>query len=310
MSFYDYGGVIDKNTKFVIFGIPWDYLTSIEAPNSAIAPDKIREVTNNLALSTEMGAEIPKLKVVDIGDIPIERENIETNLTKIKKFVKEIYRQKNDVIPIMIGGDHFCSYPVIKAVGDNFERKDEFGVLIFDAHLDFYEEWDKGVYSHATISHRVFDLKYINDTNLLIVGTRDIDIPELKLSEEENIHHFDAYLVSEYGLSNLIDNIIDFFQNSKIKYLYVSIDIDVFDPSTAPATGYAIPGGLTYREIWQILKSIASKFNIIGFDLVEVAPNLDLPNNLTSNLAAKLIAEFISFISLNFGENINETTEI
>jgi len=310
MSFYDYGGVIDKNTKFVIFGIPWDYLTSIKAPNSAIAPDKIREVTNNLALSTEMGVEIPKLKVVDIGDIPIERENVEMNLNKIKTFVKEIYRQKDDVIPIMIGGDHFCSYPVIKAVGDNFERKDEFGVLIFDAHLDFYQEWDKGVYSHATISHRVFDLSYINDTNLLIVGTRDIDIPELKLSEEENIHHFDAYLVSEYGLSNLIDNIIDFFQNSKIKYLYVSIDIDVFDPSTAPATGYAIPGGLTYREIWQILKSIASKFNIIGFDLVEVAPNLDLPNNLTSNLAAKLIAEFISFISLNFGENINETTEI
>jgi len=310
MNFYDYGGVIDKDTKFVIFGIPWDYLTSIEAPNSAIAPEKIREVTNNLALSTEMGAEIPKLKVVDIGDISIESENVEKNLKEIKKFIHEIYRQKEDIIPIMIGGDHFCSYPVIKAVGDNFGKKEEFGVLIFDAHLDFYEEWDKGVYSHATISHRVFDIDYINNTNLLIVGTRDIDIPELKLSEEQDIHHFDAYLVSEYGLSNLIDNIIDFFQNSKVKNLYVSIDIDVFDPSTAPATGYAIPGGFTYRDMWQILKSITKKFNIIGFDLVEVAPNLDLPSNLTSNLAAKLIVEFISFISQNLGEEIGEVRQI
>ena len=310
MSFFDYGKVIDNDTRFVIFGIPWDYLTSIEAPNSAIAPDKIREVSNNLALSTEMGTEIPKLKAVDIGDIPIEKENVEKNLKEIKKFVQEIYHQKKDAIPVMIGGDHFCSYPVIKAVGDNFEKKEEFGVLIFDAHLDFYEEWDKGVYSHATISHRVFDIEYINNTNLLIVGTRDIDIPELKLSEEKDINHFDAYLVSEYGLSNLIDNIIDFFQNSKIKYLYVSVDIDVFDPSTAPATGYAIPGGFSYRDMWQILKSIAKKFNIIGFDLVEVAPNLDLPSNFTSNLAAKLITEFMSFISQNLGDEISEIKQI
>ena len=301
MNFYDYGNIIDKDTNFVIFGIPWDYLTSIDAPNSAIAPKKIREVTQNLALSTELGVEIPKLKVVDIGDIDIENENVEKNLNEIKHFVNEIYRQKKEIIPIMIGGDHFCSYPVIKAVGDNFEKKEEFGVLVFDAHLDFYEEWDKGVYSHATISHRVFDLNYINNTNLLIVGTRDIDIPELKLSEEKDIHHFDAHLLSEYSLSNLIENIIDFFGNSKIKYLYVSIDIDVFDPSTAPATGYAIPGGLSYRDMWQILKTIANKINIIGFDLVEVAPNLDLPSNLTSNLAAKLIIELISFISLKIG---------
>ena len=73
--------------------------------------------------------------------------------------------------------------------------------------------------------------------------------------------------------------------------------IDVLDPSIAPATGYAIPGGLSYRELWHILRALAKSFNIIGFDLVEVAPNLDPPNNVTANLAAKLIIEFISFIS-------------
>jgi agmatinase len=307
MTFYDYGEFIENDTKFVIFGIPWDYLTSIKAPNSAIAPKKIREVSHNLALSTEMGAEIPKLKVVDIGDVKIEPKNVDKNLEEIEAFVNAIYNLRKDSIPVMIGGDHFCSYPVIKAVGDNFEKKEEFGVLIFDAHLDFYEEWDKGVYSHATISHRVFDLDYINNFNLLIVGTRDIDIPELQISEKEDIVHFDSYLVSEYGLPNLIENIIDFFKNSKIKHLYVSIDIDVFDPSTAPATGYAIPGGLTYRDMWQILKAVTKNFDIVGFDLVEVAPNLDIPSNLTSNLAAKLISEFISFISINLGDSNSES---
>jgi agmatinase len=310
MSFYEYGDMIEDDTKFVIFGIPWDYLTSIEAPNSAIAPNKIREVSNNLALTTELGIEIPKLKVVDIGEVKIETTKVNKNIKEIEEFVNAIYRQKKDIIPIMIGGDHFCSYPVIKAVGDNFEKKEEFGVLIFDAHLDFYEEWDKEVYSHATISHRVFDLDYMNNFNLLIVGTRDIDIPELKLSEKENIVHFDAYLLSEYGLKHLKDNIIDFFENSHITHLYVSIDIDVFDPSIAPATGYAIPGGFSYREMWQILKTISQNFKVIGFDVVEVAPNLDVPSNLTSNLAAKLITEFISFISINNGENSSESRKI
>lgn len=299
MTFFDFGEIIDKETKFVIFGIPWDFLTSIKTPNSAIAPQKIREVSSNLALTTEMGFEIPKLKVVDIGDVPIESTNVENNLKEINAFLLEKFKQKKDIIPVMIGGDHFCSYPVIKGVGDIFDKKDEFGVLIFDAHLDLYEEWDKGVFSHATISHRTFDLDYINNYNLLLVGTRDIDIPELDIANKEDIVHFDAYLLSEFGLNKYIENIIDFFKNSKIKYLYISIDIDVFDPSIAPGTGFAIPGGLSYREMWKILKEVAKNFKVVGLDLVEVAPNLDIASNLTSNLAAKIIIEFISFIYNN-----------
>ncbi|MFX1590136.1 MAG: agmatinase [Promethearchaeota archaeon] len=299
MTFFDFVEIIDKETKFVIFGIPWDFLTSIKTPNSAIAPQKIREVSSNLALTTEMGFEIPKLKVVDIGDVPIESTNVENNLKEINAFLLEKFKQKKDIIPVMIGGDHFCSYPVIKGVGDIFDKKDEFGVLIFDAHLDLYEEWDKGVFSHATISHRTFDLDYINNYNLLLVGTRDIDIPELDIANKEDIVHFDAYLLSEFGLNKYIENIIDFFKNSKIKYLYISIDIDVFDPSIAPGTGFAIPGGLSYREMWKILKEVAKNFKVVGLDLVEVAPNLDIASNLTSNLAAKIIIEFISFIYNN-----------
>jgi agmatinase len=299
MTFFDFGQVIDSTSKFVIFGIPWDYLTSITAPNSAIAPQKIREVTNDLALTTEMGSEIPKLDVVDIGDVKIDTTKIDKNLKEIQNFIRNVYNQKRKIIPVMIGGDHFCSFPVIKTLGEFFEEKDELGVLIFDAHLDFYEKWDKGVYSHATISHRVYDLDYINNNNILIVGTRDIDIPELQIATEERITHLDAYQLQDYGLNKYIEEIVNFFKNSNIKYLYISIDIDVLDPSTAPATGFAIPGGLSYRELWKSLREITKKFKVIGFDVVEVAPNLDLPNNLTSNLAAKLIIELISFISNN-----------
>ena len=187
MTLYDFGDTIDEKTEFVVFGIPWDYLSSLEVANCALAPQSIRSVTSNLALTTELGIEIPSLKVVDIGNVEIEPDNVEQNLMRIKEYVMEIYEQKDDVILVMIGGDHFCTYPVVKSIGNNLSDSEKFGVLIFDAHLDLYEKWDKRVYSHATISHRIFDLDYINKYNLLIVGSRDIDIPELNLAKEHDI---------------------------------------------------------------------------------------------------------------------------
>ncbi|TXT62068.1 MAG: N(1)-aminopropylagmatine ureohydrolase [Promethearchaeota archaeon] len=297
MKFFDFGEVVKNDTEFVLFGFPWDYLTSIDLPNSSNAPEQIREVTNDLALTTEMGTYIPELKVVDLGDIEIITNNVEQNLRKAREFVKNIYKQKDDVIPIMIGGDHFCSFPIAKAVGDHFKEKKKLGMLIFDAHLDLYEEWDKGVYSHATISHRLYDLAYINNKNLLIVGTRDIDIPEYEIAEKEQISYLNAHELTAIDIDAYRQRILNFFRDSNISHLYVSIDIDALDPSIAPGTGFAIPGGFTYRQLWHILHEISTHFNVIGFDLVEVAPNLDLPNRITRNLAAKLIIEFISFIS-------------
>ncbi|MFX1309368.1 MAG: agmatinase [Promethearchaeota archaeon] len=296
MKFFDSSENINEDTQFVIFGIPWDYLTSIDLPDSSIAPKRIRDVTNDIGWTSELGWPITNFKIADVGDIPIEKVNVEKNINTINNFVENLYQTNKKVIPVMIGGDHFCSYPVVKTVGTLFNKKEEFGVLLFDAHLDFYQEWDKGVYSHATISHRIYDLDYINNKNLMIVGTRDIDIPELEIAESEDIKYLSAYKLIQ-GLDIYIEEIVRFFKKSGIKFLYVSIDIDVLNPSIAPGTGFAIPGGFSYRELWSILKEISKNFDIIGFDLVEVAPNLDLKNKMTCNLAAKLIIELISFIA-------------
>jgi len=298
MRFFDFREDLNKDTRFVVFGIPWDYLTSSDLPNSSIAPEKIRNITNDIGYITELGFNIPNFQAVDVGDIKIEPTDVELNLITIYNFLKKLYIQNEKIIPVMIGGDHFCTYPVVKAVGDQLEKKEEFGVLIFDSHLDFYQEWDKGVYSHATISHRIYDLEYVNNKNLLIVGTRDIDIEEFNLASSENIKYLNAYHLID-GLDYYIDSIKEFFKKSNIKSLYVSIDIDALDPSIAPGTGYAIPGGFSYRDIWKILKEITEVFNIVGFDLVEVAPNLDLENKMTCILAAKLIVEVMYFIRSN-----------
>lgn len=297
MKFFDFGEIIGSDTEFVFFGIPWDTLSSLEIVDSSNGPQKIREISENLALTTEMGTEIPNLKVVDIGNVFIDLVDVEKNIQHITEFVKNIFNQKRNVIPIMVGGDHFCTYPVLKVLEDNIPKKDEFGVIIFDAHLDFYDEYDDSKYSHASVVHRVYDLKSISKSNLIIVGTRDIDIPERNNANKNQLSYLDSYMLHEVGLEEFSNRIINFFNTNGKKDIYISIDIDVFDPSIAPGTGYAIPGGFTYRELWRILRKIVKHFNVIGFDVVEVSPSLDLPNNITANLAAKLIIELISFIS-------------
>jgi len=226
----------------------------------------------------------------------IDPNNTEGNILEIDNFVKSLFDKKKDIIPVMVGGDHFCTYPVIRAIGDSFKNPEKLGVLILDAHLDLYDKYQERAYSHATVSHLIHNLDFISNKNLLIIGTRDIDIPELKFAKTNDITHFNAYMLHDIGVSSFTEKIIQFFEKSDIKDLYISIDIDVLDPSIAPGTGYAIPGGLTYREIWKIFREVTKKVNIIGFDVVEVSPSLDLPNNITLNVAAKIIIELMYFI--------------
>ena len=296
MNFFDSGEIIENDTNFVFFGIPWDNLTSIERINSSKSPQKIRKITENLALTTEMGFEIPKLKFVDAGNVMIDPNNTEQNILEIGDFVKSFFDQKKDIIPVMVGGDHFCTYPVIKAIGDSIRKPKKFGVLILDAHLDLYEKYQESVYSHATVSHLIHSLEFISSKNLLIIGTRDIDIPEVKIAITKEISYFNSYMLHDIGVNLFTKKIIEFFEKSDITDIYISIDIDALDPSIAPGTGYAIPGGFTYREVWKILREVTKKVNIIGFDIVEVSPSLDLPNNITLNVAAKIIIELMSFI--------------
>ena len=195
MNFFDSGEIIENDTNFVFFGIPWDDLTSIERTFSSKSPQKIRKISENLALTTEMGFEIPKLKFIDAGNVLIDPNNTEGNILEIDNFVKSLFDQKKDIIPVMVGGDHFCTYPVIKAIGDSIRNPKKFGVLILDAHLDLYEKYQESVYSHATVSHLIHSLEFISNKNLLIIGTRDIDIPELKFAKTNEIEYFNSYLL-------------------------------------------------------------------------------------------------------------------
>ncbi len=302
-TFYEFqNGDIDTPVKFAVFGIPWDANSTHSQGCARAAPTKLREITTNLARLTETGMNIEEFNAADFGNVTIFPSLPDKSRANISEFVKEFLPwDKANPIPVMIGGDHYCTYPVVKALTEIYSAKsqDKIGIIIFDAHLDYYDKWlDVESDFHCTITKRIADLPHINPKDIAVIGARDIDIPEWELAKKDEIYIISAHEL--YPHSNLLmqmENLLYYYKEKGITKIYLSIDIDALDGSIAPGTGYTIPGGLSYRDIWLFLKKIVQNFSIIGMDVVEVAPDMDLPSNLTQITAVKLITETMGFIT-------------
>ena len=146
-----------------------------------------------------------------------------------------------------------------------------------------------------------FRITNITAENMAIVGVRDMDTIEVEEAKKDNLFYIPSYKFSpkgaSSGISKQVENIINHFQKHGISNLYISIDIDCIDGALAPGTPYAIPGGFKYRALWFMLQKIIEKFEIVGLDVVEVAPDLDTSSKVTQITAIKLITEIMGFIT-------------
>jgi len=283
------------NTEFVILGVPLD-CTSAKPTGSRNGPNKIRECSNQFADYTELDFDLNSAIIFDAGDT-----NLKNNIQYIESDLREIDRKYNSfknakqICFVSIGGDHFISYPILKNI---MPKHENLGIISFDAHLDLYNMWYEAPYSNATVMRRITELPEFDFNNLTYVGVRDIDLEEYEFVKENDLKYVKAFEINDFSLQSIIQKQIQRFKKFKIKKLYVSIDIDVLDLPHAPGTGYKIPGGLSYRQLWNFLKLLSENFNIVGFDVVEVSPGLDI-GDITSTHAARLILEFIGMIKMN-----------
>ena len=296
--------IIDDRSDFVIIGIPYDGGTTQHRGFTSKAPFFVRKLSEELAYSTESGYDLNNIRYGDLGDISLS-EDFNDLIDKTSVKLEKIYQENPKIIPIIIGGNHNISFASFSSVAEHY-KKESVVFISFDAHLDFYDEWNGNKDAHCTITKRIFDLEYMNEDTVFIIGARDIDLLEISLSKKNGLKYA---TMLEYSKSSL--QFVKFIQNFFLKGLkdfsgkksktkaYISVDIDVLDPSVAPATGYPIPGGLQYRELYLGIEYLSKKFDIIGLDLVEFAPNLDMKNQMTGFLCAKLISESMAHIKIN-----------
>ena len=272
--FMDFPSEPNENTKFAIIGVPFDGEMTQQRGRCYTAPDEIRSISKDLSLTSEDGTDLNELHIIDLGNVT---EGFPYNIPLL-------LNKAPQAIPIFVGGSHSITSHTVTTLIQEWKSKD-LHYISLDAHLDCYDEWKGSKFSHCTVTRRVYEMLGLHPEKVAVIGARDIDLPEIKWAQKEKFRYL---RMSE--LDQLSSTFLRTPNNSKPP-LYLSIDIDVFDPSIAPATGYPIPGGITYRGYLKILDDILKRYKIIGLDIVEFSPDLDSKNKMTAFLVAKILIE-------------------
>lgn len=266
-----------EESKAVLYGMPMDWTVSYR-PGSRFGPNKIREVSIGLEeYSPYLDRELGDVKFFDAGDIPLPFGNPKKSLQEIETYVHTLL--KDDKIPMGMGGEHLVSLPVMKAVASKYE---DLAIIHFDAHTDLRENYEGEEYSHSTPIRKIAD--HIGSTNVYSFGIRSGMKEEFEWAKEHGMH------ISKFEVLEPLKEILPTLEGRNV---YVTIDMDVLDPAHAPGTGTVDAGGITSRELLASIHAIAaSGVNVVGFDLVELAPVYD-HSDQTANTASKLIREMI-----------------
>lgn len=266
----------------VIFGIPFDGGVSYRG-GAAEAPNMLRANTKHSTPSTEKLQYYPDLNVVDIGDFQSDnRENLFKEVQEHVKFLVE-----NNVKFTMVGGDHSVTIPVQRGISDALDE--DFGIIHIDAHMDLCETLEGDALSHGCTERRALELKNVSSLdNLFFIGIRSIEPDEFEFYKENDIQVATSYDCYDKGIDAVGNICVE--KMKKFKKIYLTFDIDALDPGYAAGTGTPQLGGLTARMALSLLEKLFTNLNIIGFDVVEIAPVLD-PSLAAMFAGRKIIQE-------------------
>ncbi|MCR1025873.1 agmatinase [Cellulophaga baltica] len=252
--------------KIIIQGIKFDEKSSYEK-GPRLAPPIIREVLNcgSANMYTENLITIENDAIEDKGDFEI------LDYFDIEKITKK--HLKTGAKILSLGGDHSITFPIIKAHHEKYPKLD---ILHIDAHCDLYNDYEGDSYSHACPFARIMENGFA--VKLVQVGIRTLNPHQAEQA--------DKFKVEIHQMKDLDLNKIPKFKNP----LYISLDMDGFDPAYAPGVSHHEPGGLTSRQVINLIQSIDTE--VIGADIVEYNPPKDF-QKMTAFLAAKMMKEIL-----------------
>ena len=272
-----------------VMGAPFDFGAQFRS-GARMGPRAIREASTLFAFGhggaydheddvTYLPAETTK--IVDIGDADIIHTDTENSHKNIEYGVRKILAA--GAIPVVMGGDHSVNIPCINA----FEDQDPIHIVQIDAHLDFVDERHGVRNGHGNPMRRAAEKPYV--TGLSQIGIRNVSSTTKEGYDDARAMGSDIQSVRQFrklGVDGMLARIPE-----GVRY-YVTLDIDAFDPSIAPGTGTPSHGGFVYYEVLELLAGLAKRGQIVGIDLVEVAPDYD-PMGTTSTLAAQVLMNLI-----------------
>ncbi|KZX17342.1 agmatinase [Methanobrevibacter filiformis] len=271
----------NKENIWGIIGVPFDSTTSYHS-GARLGPITIREASfgfekYNFGFEKELNT-----LFYDFGDLEVIHGNCEKTLKILEDATNELLSM--NIHPIIIGGEHSISYAPVNVLSQEYGAG-EITIIHFDAHMDMINEYQGEKYSHATVMRRIHD---ISPKKIIQIGIRSSSKEEIDfVSKTDNIESFS---------SKTVKNDITMVKDALIAIkgpVYLSIDLDVFDPSVMPSVGNPTANGLYPEDLEEFMKIIASK-EVIGFDAVELSTNT--LGDISSVLAAKIVYDFLTLI--------------
>ncbi len=275
----DFGGAVKQSDDYniAIIGIPFDE-KSCYLKGASKGPQAIRAASTGKAINpwTELGANLEEEIILrDLGDMDVSGDFFDV-FSRIEENILKILEKK--AVPVVMGGDHSISYPVVKAFARKFKPLD---ILHFDAHPDLYEEMRGDRYSHACPFARIMEEGLAQ--NLVQVGIRAATGQQRAKASEHGVRMIE--------MKDIKGSLSLEFSNP----LYISFDMDALDPAFAPGVSHYEAGGLSTRQVIDILHALDAR--IVGLDVVEVNPERDA-SGITAAAAVKIIKEVAGRIAI------------
>ena len=275
-----------------VLGAPFDMGTQYRA-GARFGPRAIREASTLFSFGHGGAYDfeddivylpVDKVRIVDMGDADIVHTDTIKSHANIEFGVRKILQ--SGAMPVVLGGDHSVHIPCIRAYDDQAPVH----IIHIDAHLDFVDERHGVRYGHGNPLRRASEMKHV--TGLTQMGIRNVsssnksDYDAARKAGSDILSVRDVRRLGTEGVLKRIPK--------GVRY-YCTIDIDGFDPSIAPGTGTPSHGGFLYYEILELLQGLTKQGEVVGLDLVEVAPDYD-PGGVTGFLAAQLLMNLLGFI--------------
>ena len=270
-----------EHALYVIFPVPFEGTVCFEK-GTANGPRRILEVSDQMEyIDEETLIEFWKPGIRTLAPLPAEptpRAEMEAIYARAKQ--ESLFAEGR--FPITLGGEHSITVPLLRAAAETYP---ELSILQFDAHSDLRDSFPPGGRdSHASVMRRALEIT----PNLVQVGVRSFSEEDL-ISCPEQVKRFITPARLEDDFDAALAEIISRLSEN----VYITIDMDVFDPSSAPGVGTPEPGGLSWRQITKILRAVFKTKKVIGADVVETAP---IPGQVvTEFLAARLVAKLMTY---------------
>lgn len=278
----------EDGSYFKILPIPYEGTVCFEH-GTAQGPERICAVSDQMEyIDEETFCEFWRDGVHTLPSIEPQKTPSE-EMAAIERTVRENHLFDGHHFPIALGGEHSITSPIVKVAAENYPN---LSVLQFDAHSDLRDTFEPGgKFSHASVMRRVLEIT----PNLVQVGIRSFSEQDL-IEIPQRVEKFVPPKVLESNLSAAVELICKRLTET----VYITFDMDAFDPSVAPGVGTPEPGGLSWRQVTTILAAVFAEKNVIGADVVETMP-LGGNNVVTEFLAARLVGKIMTAKFLNRG---------